>query len=64
MSSANPPAFEHFFVPAGPGRWGCGCGERGRAAASAGGALAGYDTHIARVLKAARSTTPRQERSS
>lgn len=63
MSSANPPAFEHFYVPGGSGRWGCGCGARGRAAEGVGGESAGYDAHIHRVLKAARSVADPQERS-
>jgi hypothetical protein len=62
VSSANPPAFEHFYVPGGSGRWGCGCGARGRAAKGAGGESAGYDSHIHRVLKAARSVADSPER--
>ncbi len=62
MSSANPPSFEHFYVPGGSGRWGCGFGAWGRAADGAGGESAGYDAHIHRVLKAARAVADPQER--
>lgn len=56
MTSPQPtPAIEHFYVPGGSGRWGCGCGARGRVTHATGDVAGAFDAHIQKVLRAARA---------
>lgn len=62
MTSADQiPAIEHFYVPGGPGRWGCGCGAKGRVSQAAGNVASAFDAHIQKVLRAARASAAAQQ---
>lgn len=54
-SAEQTPVIEHFYVPGSAGRWGCGCGARGRVSHAAGDVAGAFDAHIQKVLRAARA---------